>query len=140
MTKSNLLGHGSIRHLIDSCSAAIEIAPVVQIVGGNGQDWYQQVGHDHDFHANRSSLEELRNQIRSRIVNLSKSPGALRQRGLLRKLELSVVRSNKALFDTAKLIGVKPSDGLYKRIKVILVEAENLDPESELWLLLGVDP
>ena len=69
-----------------------------------------------------------------------KSPGTTRQRGLLRKLELSVVRSDKALFDTAKLIGVKPSDGLYKRIKAILVEAEGLDPESVLWRLLGVDP
>ena len=119
MTAPNLSEIDSIQQLIDDFSRAVESAPTHQVVRTNGAGWFQQVGHDHDLHANRSGLEELRKQIRLRIVNLMKSPGATRQRGLLKKLELSVVRSDKALRDTAKLIGVKPSDGLYKRIKEI---------------------
>lgn len=140
MTTPNSSGLDSINQLIDDSFRAVEDAPTFQFVGTDGAGWFQQVGHDHDKHAKTSSLEELRIQIRLRIVNLMESPGAMRQRGLLRKLELSVVGSDKALRDTAKLIGVKPSGGLYKRIKEILVETEGLDPDSDLWRLLGVDP
>lgn len=140
MAAQNPSDLNSISQLIDDFSRAVENAPTHQLVGTDGKGWFQQVGHDHDKHAKSSGLEELRNQIRSRIVNLMNSPGATRQRGLLRKLELSVVGSDKALLDTAKLIGVKPSSGLYKRIKEILVETEGLDPDSDLWRLLGVDP
>ena len=62
------------------------------------------------------------------------------QRGLLKKLELAIIRSDSALMDTARLVGVKPSCGLYTKIKEILVVEEDLDPHTDLWRLLGVDP
>lgn len=140
MTVPNPSELDSIKQLVDDSFRQVENAPRHQLVGIDGAGWFQQVGHDHDSRANKSSLEELRNQMRLRIVNLMHSPACKRQHGLLRKLELAVVRSDKALLDTVKLVGVRPSEGLYIRIKDILIEAENLDPDSDLWRLLGVDP
>ncbi|NML85775.1 hypothetical protein [Polaromonas sp.] len=130
----------SINQLVAGSFRPVEFAPRSHLVGIDGKGWFQKVGEDHDLRANKSSLEELRNQIRCRIVTLIDSPGAKRQRKLLRMLELAVIRSDKALLDAVKLVGVTPSGGLYKQIKEILVEAEGLDPDSDLWRLLSVDP
>lgn len=130
----------SIKHLVDGCFQQVEDAPEHQLIGVDGAGWFQQVGHDHDARANKSNLEELRRQIRLKIAAHIDSLGDKPQRGLLKKLELAIIRSDSALMDTARLVGVKPSCGLYTKIKEILVVEENLDPHTDLWRLLGVDP
>jgi len=55
-------------------------------------------------------------------------------------LELAIVRSDTSLVRLADLVGMKPSDGLYEKMKLILVEEDNLlDSKSPLWKLLGVN-
>lgn len=126
MTAPYLSGLDSIKQLVEASFREVESAPRQHLVGTDGAGWFQQVGHDHDSCANRSSLEELRNRIRTRIKTLIDSPGAKHQRELLRKLELAVIKSDRALLETAELVGIKPRWGLYKRIEEIVVEAERM--------------
>ena len=130
----------SLRELRESATRPIEDAPEHQIIGTDGSGWYKQVGHEHDVRSNKSSLAELRQQLRERITSQIAVHKNRPQAGLLKMLELTLVRSDSAVFRSADLVGVKPSDGLYTKVKAILVVEDELDPNSELWALLGIAP
>lgn len=127
-----------IGQLLGATSRPVEDAPEYQIIGTDGSGWYQQVGHDHDVHANKAMQAELRQQMRQKVASQLKAHHDRPQAGLFRMLELAIVRSDSAVLRATKLVGLKPSDGLYEKIKEILVAEDNLDPKSELWTLLGV--
>lgn len=128
-------------HIDELCKGAtrtVESAPAYQIVGSDGSGWYQQVGHDHDVKAQKADVAELRLQLRQKIASQLELHKDRPQAGLFRMLELAVVRSDSAVFRSAELVGFKPSNGLYYKIKEILVAEDGLDPKSELWTLLGI--
>lgn len=127
-----------IRELSDEAIKPVENAPPYQIIGTDGAGWYQQVGHVHDVHANKSALAELRQQMREKIAFQIEVHKDRPQAGLFRMLELAIIRSDSAVFRSAELVGVKPSDGLYENIKAVLVATDELDPNSRLWTLMGV--
>ena len=127
-----------IRELREDATRPVENAPPYQIVGTDGHGWHQQVGHVHDVHANKSALAELRQQMREKITSQIEVHKDRPQAGLFRMLELAIIRSDSAVFRSAELVGVKPSDGLYEKIKTILVATDELEPKSRLWTLMGV--
>jgi hypothetical protein len=127
-----------IKELRGNVTRPVESAPAYQIIGLDGSGWYQQVGHDHDAHSNKADLAELREQMREKIAWQRKAHNGRPQLGLFNMLELAIVRSDSAVFRCVDLMGVKPSDGLYEKIKAILVAEDDLDPMSPLWKLLGV--
>ena len=127
-----------IRELSVDATKPVENAPSYQIIGTDGAGWYQQVGHMHDVHANKSALAKLRQQMREKIAAQIEVHKGRPQAGLFRMLELAIVQNDSAVFRSAELVGVKPSDGLYEKIKAILVATDELDPNSRLWTLMGV--
>lgn len=127
-----------IKELLENVSKPVEDAPAYQIVGLDGSGWHQQVGHDHDVHSNKADLAELRQQTRKKISSQIKAHNGRPQLGLFKMLEVAIVRSDSAVFRSVELVGVKPSEGLYEKIKAILVAEDDLDPKSPLWELLGV--
>ncbi len=128
-----------IKELREGTAKPIENAPGHQIVGTDGSGWYQQVGHDHDVHSVKADSAELRQELHQKIALQIQLHRNKPQRGLFLKLDLAVARSDSAMFRASELVGVKPSAGLYERIKEILVTEEDLDPNSELWKLWGVN-
>lgn len=127
-----------IKELHENTYRPVENAPDHQIIGTDGSGWYQQVGHDHDRRSNSADLAELRTHMRQKIASQLNNHKNRPQIGLFRMLELAIVRSDWVVFRTVELVGVKPSNGLYEKIKEILVTEDNLDPNSELWKLFGV--
>ena len=127
----------SIKQLREATDRPVESPPGYHIVGRDGAGWYQAVGHNHDVHSNKAMMAELRQQVRQKVVSQLKAHHDRPQAGLFRMLELAIVRSDSAVLRTSALVGLKPSDGLYEKIKEILVAEDNLDPKSELWMLLG---
>lgn len=126
------------RELREDTTRPVEDAPAHQIINTDGAGWYQHLGHVHDVRANQSAFAELRQQIREKIASQIEVHKNRPQAGLFRMLELAIVRSDSAVFRSAELAGVKPSDGLYEKIKAILVVEDELDPKSELWTLFGI--
>jgi len=130
----------SVAELLKNMARPIESAPAHQMIGTDGLGWYQQVGHIHDIHANRADLAKLRLKRRQKICAQIEAHQNKPQQKLFKMLELAIVRSDTSLVRLADLVGMKPSDGLYEKMKLILVEEDNLlDSKSPLWKLLGVN-
>jgi hypothetical protein len=139
MTYKNL-DKQRIEELVENMARPIENAPAHQIIGTDGLGWYQQVGHVHDSHSNKANLAELRLKLRHKITAQIDSHKDRPQQKLFKMLELAIIRSDKSLFQLAALVGMKPSEGLYEKIKSILVDEDNLlDAKSPLWKLMGVN-
>ena len=69
--------------------------------------------------------------MRERIASQIEVHKGRPQAELFRQLELAVVRSDSAVFQCMKLDGVKPSDGLYEKIKAILIAEDVRDADRE---------
>lgn len=129
-----------IKELLGNRAKPIESAPTHQIIGTDGLGWYQQVGHDHDIKSNKADLAELRSLLRMKIAAQIEAHKDRPQQKLFKMLELAIVRSDTSLFRLADIVGVKPSQGLYAKIKCIIVDEDSqLDSKSPLWKLLGVN-
>lgn len=129
-----------IEELLENMVKPIESAPTHQIIGTDGLGWYQQVGHVHDNQSNKADLAELRARLRLKIVAQIQAHKDRPQQKLFKLLELAIVRSDTALFRLADIVGVKPSQGLYAKVKKIIVDEDSqLDSKSPLWKLLGVN-
>lgn len=98
-----------------------DVFPGLHVVG-DGQDWFKAVGEVHDWREGRSLLATNREDVLARINTHLAAVSDKDLVRLLRDLELVAVRSDEALAEIAALNGVRPSQGLYARMRAILDE------------------
>lgn len=89
---------------------------------GDGVSWFNEVSSEHEKSEKKSHLISERDNTLSRIRKYRTKIANESHKELLKKLEIIIVSSDEALFETRQLFGLKPSDGLFEKISGILIK------------------
>lgn len=113
-----------IRNLLENCSIPVEPG-VPNYRFGDPKLWFQNVGHDFDRARIRSNKIELRKALLQKIERYRTQIEDKVTLDLLDNLQISIIRSDVALMNTAELIGVRPSEGLLARFAEIVRDSDS---------------
>jgi hypothetical protein len=97
----------------------IYLGPGLHLIGA-GRAWKAKVGRDFDRSRVATAKRELREALQLKIEMYQSKIEGQEKLDLLNELTIAIRGSDTVLFSTARLIGTKPSGGLFEKIEAIL--------------------